>query len=59
MDKLQVFQDEAGEWRWRKRAPNGEIIAVSGEGFVDKGGAARAAARANSGDWELEVPPEK
>lgn len=30
---FEVYQDEGGEWRWRLRARNGEIVAVGGEGF--------------------------
>jgi len=38
---FQVYQDNAGEWRWRLVAPNGNIIADSGEGYVSKQGAKR------------------
>jgi uncharacterized protein YegP (UPF0339 family) len=38
----EVFQDEAGEWRWRVIAGNGEIVASSGEGFRRLDMAARA-----------------
>lgn len=36
MAKFQVYKDRAGEWRWRLRADNGEIIADSAEGYVNK-----------------------
>ena len=32
----QVYKDGADEWRWRLRAANHEIIATSGEGYVNK-----------------------
>ena len=32
-----VYKDAAGEWRWRLVAGNGRIIAVSGEGYRDRG----------------------
>lgn len=32
----EVYQDDAGEWRWRIRAANGEIIADSAEGYVNR-----------------------
>lgn len=35
--KFEVYRDEKGEYRFRLRAPNGEIIAV-GEGYVAKAG---------------------
>ena len=45
MDQTEVYQDAAGEWRWRRKGPNGEIIADSGEGYTRQEDAARAAAR--------------
>jgi uncharacterized protein YegP (UPF0339 family) len=30
---VEVFKDASGEWRWRTRAANGEIVATSGEGY--------------------------
>jgi uncharacterized protein YegP (UPF0339 family) len=46
MDRIEVFRDEAGEWRWRKVARNGEIIATSGESYTRRWSARRAARRA-------------
>ena len=34
--KVVFFKDRAGEFRWRLVAPNGEIIADSGEGYTTK-----------------------
>ena len=34
--KFEVYRDNKGEWRWRLKAANGEIIAVSSEGYVRK-----------------------
>lgn len=34
--KFNVYQDQGGSWRWRLRAGNNEIVAVSGEGFSSK-----------------------
>ena len=34
--EFEVYQDKAGEWRWRFRASNNKIIADSGEGYVNK-----------------------
>ncbi len=36
MAKFQIFTDRAGEFRWRLRANNNEIIADSTEGYVRK-----------------------
>jgi len=38
---FEVFEDSAGEWRWRLIAENGHIIADSGEGYNTKQGARR------------------
>lgn len=40
---VEVYLDTAGEWRWRRRAGNGRIVADSGEGYVDRDNATRAA----------------
>jgi len=42
---FRVFEDAAGEWRWRFVAGNGEIIADSGEGYASRRNAREAAER--------------
>jgi uncharacterized protein len=44
-DRTEIYQDAAGEWRWRRVAPNGETIADSGEGYTRQEDAKRAAQR--------------
>jgi uncharacterized protein YegP (UPF0339 family) len=36
--KFEIYEDAAhpGEIRWRLKAKNGQIIATSGEGYVDE-----------------------
>jgi uncharacterized protein len=34
--KFQLYKDRKGEYRWRLRARNGEIIADSNEGYSSK-----------------------
>lgn len=34
--KFEVYKDNRGEWRWKFRASNGRIIAVSSEGYINK-----------------------
>lgn len=34
--KYEYYKDKRGEWRWRLKAANGQTIAVSGEGYVNK-----------------------
>lgn len=40
--RIEVYQDAAREWRWRKVAGNGEIVAESGEGYASQSNAQRA-----------------
>jgi len=44
--KTVVYQDAAGQWRWKRVAGNGEIIADSGESYTRLSDAERAASRA-------------
>lgn len=39
-----VYQDAAGEWRWKLVAANGRIMADSGEGYTRRRDAYRALA---------------
>lgn len=34
--EFEVFQDKAGEYRWRLQAANNEVIADSNEGYKSK-----------------------
>lgn len=36
MYRFQIFKDTAGYFRWRFVASNGQIVAVSGEGYTSK-----------------------
>jgi uncharacterized protein YegP (UPF0339 family) len=36
-DELEFYKDKAGDHRWRRRAPNHEIVGASTEGFKNKG----------------------
>lgn len=42
--RIVMYQDKAGEWRWRMLAPNGRILADSGEGYTTKPGVRRSIA---------------
>jgi uncharacterized protein YegP (UPF0339 family) len=42
---VQVYEDRAGEWRWRLRHRNGRIVADSGEGDGSRYGARNAVER--------------
>ena len=42
---FELFEDNAGEWRWRLRHDNGNVIGDSGEGYASKSNAKRALER--------------
>jgi uncharacterized protein YegP (UPF0339 family) len=43
MWRFEIYQDAANQYRWRLKAPNGRIMADSGEGYVSRSNARRAA----------------
>jgi uncharacterized protein YegP (UPF0339 family) len=43
MSRFEVFKDIAGNWRWRLRGGNGQIVTTSGESFASHYNAVRAA----------------
>lgn len=59
-DKWEVYEDKKGEWRWRRTAPNGNIVGASSEGFKNRGDAVKNAEHygyngtyAPAGSWEI------
>lgn len=44
-DRIVVYPDELGDWRWRYVASNGRILADSAEGYRRRPQAMRQAAR--------------
>jgi uncharacterized protein YegP (UPF0339 family) len=54
---FEVYADAAGEYRWRLKAANGQIVASSGESFASKSNAGRAAEnfKADAKAWAYEV----
>ena len=36
--KFEVYKDRGGEYRWRLRAQNRQVLATSGEAYADKRG---------------------
>ena len=45
-DTIRPYRDRAGQWRWHRKAPNGEIIA-QGEGYTRPADLKIGAERAN------------
>ena len=57
---FELYEDAAGEWRWRLVHENGNVIADSGEGYASKGNVKRAMegvrSHADSADY-LRIDP--
>jgi len=52
---FEVYTDKAGEYRWRLRSGNHQIIATSGEGYTSKAGVENgiAAVKRDAPDAEI------
>ena len=48
--EVHVYRDKGGEWRWRKVAANGRIVAESGEGYTRYADALEAAEKFADGE---------
>lgn len=35
-DRWHIYEDHSGEWRWKRIAPNGEVVGASTESYVNK-----------------------
>lgn len=35
-DKWRIYKDKADEWRWNRKASNGETVGSSSEGYKNK-----------------------
>lgn len=35
-DRLEIFQDKRGAWRWRRYTADGEVVGAASEGYADK-----------------------
>jgi len=35
-DSFEVYQDKRGEWRWRRKASNGQIVGAACEGYKSR-----------------------
>jgi hypothetical protein len=64
--KFEVYKDRGGEYRWRLRAQNRQILASSGEAYADKRGCLaaiesvkRAAADAPVEEMPADAPPQQ
>ncbi len=58
MGKFEVYQDKKGEFRWRLKARNGEIIAIAEEGFATKDSCMRSIETVKKNATDAEVTEE-
>ena len=49
MHKVNVYKDARGEFRWERRAENGEKVSNSGEGYKNQSHAVEMAISLNKG----------
>lgn len=49
VDKVNVYKDAAGEFRWQRTAVNGNIVATSGEGYKNAEDCIDMATKLNKG----------
>jgi len=35
-DKVDLYKDNQGEWRWRQTAPNGKVVGGATQGYKNK-----------------------
>lgn len=46
-DTVTVYRDKTGDWRWRRVAANGRVVATSGEGYRNRTHAEKMARKIN------------
>jgi len=51
MDKVILYKDQAGEWRWRREHANGNILSDSSEGYQNLADCRQTALAVNGGDF--------
>lgn len=48
-DKVELYKDKNDKWRWKRIAPNGEVVGASTQGYANKS-YCKENARRNGGD---------
>jgi len=48
-EKVELYRDAKGFWRWRRKAANGEIVADSAEGYWNRSDCLKMAESVNEG----------
>lgn len=49
IDRIEVYKDAIGEYRWSAHAHNNQITATSGEGYINKNHAMKMAIEFSAG----------
>jgi uncharacterized protein YegP (UPF0339 family) len=44
-EQFEIYQEDRGDWRWRKVSSAGEILGESGRSYAGRSGARKAAKR--------------
>lgn len=55
MATFELYLDSAGEWRWRMRHMNGQVIATSGESFANRENARQGAISVKANAFNAQV----
>jgi uncharacterized protein YegP (UPF0339 family) len=52
---FELYEDKAGQWRWRLKHDNGNVIADGGEGYASKAKAKQGieSVKTNAADAEI------
>lgn len=58
MAKFEVYEDSRGEYRWRLKARNGEVLAIAEEGFATKDSCLRSIETVRSNATDADVVEE-
>ena len=56
MDTILLQRDEKRQWRWTRKAENGEIVGASTESYVNKADALANIEGTQGGEFELRAP---
>jgi uncharacterized protein YegP (UPF0339 family) len=46
-EQFEIYQDDRGEWRWRKVSADGKVVGESDRSYARRSGAREAAKREN------------
>lgn len=53
LDRITVYRDRAGRWRWRRVAPNGEVVGAAHQSYATAALATENVERTQGGRYDL------